>query len=1416
MKSESLKLLKNFPSYDKKEEIVNVSLNKENDFKKEELIVSKNNNSLYKSEYFCNFKNGFLEVPHNIENLNSFHDKYNPKSKVHESLYKISKFSIVISRMIKKENLYYEPSEHTVKYIIEKVNTDLRETQEYIVLFEGGYKAKVSSDQIVKYDQGNIALQNYNENISSLINEGTMDNDFLKKEYDYLSDDIPSIGKGWSPEIFCKDKLFSISSEKTLSNDIFQDSEDDDIFASSKWKNIGLGEIIFSRAKTSISYKPEDLKKTKKEYKKKTYEFQIRRSTRIKECSVDYKEDKYESLEDLSSENYVDESQDMLLKILKKDKKKSEITFFPVFNDFMDFHKPFCEKCGGNKDLIPCQGCCITYHQDCMGSRTNKVVVLTLIGDGEHVFQCYYCMEMKKSFKLRNRCYICGEVGENCIKFDVSQENPIHDDFHKLKKENQKNTEFVINNSKGLLWRCSKCYRACHFYHLPKQFYKNEESKISQFGDYIKNWTCNECIKYPYYIDKILGWRISSDSKPINIIVGECNVECAEWYREYLVKFKAQSYLRVAWVPGLWLSGISRIKNYFDLRENISIRNIEDVIPEDYCTVEIVFDIKYKDDLYRSQKMFKNKEEEIEAIDTVNEALCKWKGLEYNDVTWEKVPENNSPRWEAFKNAYIQFVESHYIHSLGKKKLHRIMKNASFSDLIIKDQPKYIQGGELMEYQKEGLNWLYYMCQMGRSVILADEMGLGKTIQIISLCSVLFYEWEKWPFLIVAPNSTISNWKREFSKWSPHLHVVPYHGEKIQRDIIRQYRLFHQQSRDLKCHVVLTSYHTIITDSILSNFDWECLIVDEGQRLKNEHSLLFKKLTAYKSQNRIILTGTPLQNNLKELFNLLQFLDPEKFDTTKLSFEYSNMTSEKVTQMHDILRPLLLRRTKSEVLTSLPQKLEIILPVTMSSLQKSLYKLILSKNAKLLMSIMSKSTAERPLTNYNNTALSNILLQLRKVLSHPYVYSPNVEEKTSNEELEYERMVKASAKLEFLSKLFPKLKRRGRRVLVFCQFTLTLDILEDWLNYIGYKSERIDGTTPTCDRQRRIDQFNAKDSESFCFLLSTRAGGVGINLASADTIIIYDIDFNPHQDIQAISRSYRIGQTKNVLVFILITRNTAEEKILEGARRKMVLDHLIIESLDEKSETAIDYQTILSFGAKSLFDDQNNDQEIYYNDNEIEGLLAQSEKDVSREVNKNSADSFSFAKVWEYSMLNKSNENSEDNAKSKIADIDFWNKIVNENNMENISDNSNMEIGMRGRKRKKINYSLDTSSIKSQKFKKRTEAILNSSDMEFYENADYLSNNENTHINKHGYVRNKISRNGSCLRTINTQVKLNTNTSTETTSDMHNDLKSHKHLTNDLKNNKQKHKKKRPKSFTNLNIIIDIPRDLTKKSLCQE
>ncbi|KAG4304418.1 hypothetical protein PORY_002128 [Pneumocystis oryctolagi] len=1413
--------LEDVTSFNKKERLSEIPSKIQYNFKNDQSI-SNIYNSFYKNEDKLSYviESNFLKESSSeylinekktstIHDSNCFFDQHYLKNQPYQNLFKISKFSVIISKVIPKENIYYDPSEHVVKHIIAEVETNLKEKKEYIVLFNGGYKAKVNHEQIVKYHQGAIALQDYKKKID-LLNEELLNNDSSENLY-YSSDDIPIIEK-LSHESLYENRSPIVSPQKALN--YFSTDTEDDIFISSEWKNIGLGEVLFSKAKINMPYDFDVPKKKIKEYKKKlNYKSQIRRSNRNKNQTINYREDKYESSEDiLSSEQYKNDTFEVPLKTLKRD-KKSEIMFFPILNDFMDFHKSYCEKCGGNKDLIPCQGCSIVYHQDCMGSKANRVVVLTLIDGKGYIFHCYYCMELKKSFKLRSRCYVCGKIGKNCVDLgNISQKDSVCDNVFKSKKK-EDDTGFILNNSKELLWRCNRCYRACHFYHLPERLYKDEKFKVFQVENYIKSWTCDECIKYPYHIDKILGWRLSSNNVSIDIAVGEENIDYSEWYREYLVKFKAQSYLRVTWVSGLWLSGISKIKNYFDFQENISIKTIQDAVPEDYCTIDVIFDVIYNNGQSRNQKIFKSKEEELEAINNVDKVLCKWKGLEYTDVTWENVPKYNSSRWDAFKNAYTRFVESQYIHSLSRNiKLSKIMKNIPFSDLEIKNQPKYIQGGELMKYQKEGLNWLYYMCQKGRSVILADEMGLGKTIQIISLCSVLFHKWEKWPFLIVAPNSTISNWKREFSKWSPYLHVVPYHGEKIQRDIVRQYQLFHQQSsRDLKCHVVLTSYHTIITDSILGNFDWECLIVDEGQRLKNEHSLLFKKLTSYKSQNRIILTGTPLQNNVKELFSLLQFLEPEKFDATKLSLKYLNMTSEKVSQMHDILRPLLLRRTKLDVLKSLPQKLEIILPVTMSSLQKSLYKLILSKNAKLLMSIMSKSVSERPLANYNNTALSNILLQLRKVLSHPYVYNPNVEEKTSDEQLEYERMVKASAKLEFLSKLFPKLKKRGRRVLIFCQFTLTLDILEDWLNYMGYKSERIDGRTPTYDRQRRIDEFNAKGSELFCFLLSTRAGGVGINLATADTIIIYDVDFNPHQDIQAISRSYRIGQTKNVLVFILITRNTAEEKILEGARRKMVLDHLIIESMDEKNETNIDYQSILSFGAKSLFEDQNKDQEISYNDNEIENLLIQSENDFSKEINRNTVDSFSFAKVWESSM-NKLDK-SLDNHKLEDADIDFWDKIVNENNsMEDASEDLNIEVGMRGRKRKKINYSLDGfSTTKSQKFKKKTKTYFSSSsDTEFYENIkdSPYSNESADHINKPKHTTsNKISRDGTYLRMIDNQSKINANRSAKLNT--RDNLKSQK-CTNTLKKNKEKEKKIKP--ITNPNIIVDISKNVEKKA----
>jgi chromodomain-helicase-DNA-binding protein 4 len=256
-------------------------------------------------------------------------------------------------------------------------------------------------------------------------------------------------------------------------------------------------------------------------------------------------------------------------------------------------------------------------------------------------------------------------------------------------------------------------------------------------------------------------------------------------------------------------------------------------------------------------------------------------------------------------------------------------------------------------------------------------------------------------------------------------------------------------------------------------------------------------------------------------------------------------------------RPRFLRRVKADVLTSLPPKSEIIVPVTMSSVQKQLYKSIISQNPELMKAITKRAEKHESGTKTAQPKLANILMQLRKCLAHPFVQAPALEDRSVGPEAEMRALVEGSGKLSFLAKVLPKLKERGSRVLIFSQFLDMLDLLEEFLRGCGMKFGRLDGNTATVDRQHMIDDFNAAESDLDCFLLSTRAGGAGINLgksfpptleerwadwdiATADTVIIYDPDFNPHQDMQALARVHRIGQEKKVLVFRLMTRNTVE------------------------------------------------------------------------------------------------------------------------------------------------------------------------------------------------------------------------------------------------------------------------------------
>ncbi|KAK7680574.1 hypothetical protein QCA50_016356 [Cerrena zonata] len=455
-----------------------------------------------------------------------------------------------------------------------------------------------------------------------------------------------------------------------------------------------------------------------------------------------------------------------------------------------------------------------------------------------------------------------------------------------------------------------------------------------------------------------------------------------------------------------------------------------------------------------------------------------------------------------------------------------------------------------MPFQVDGVNWLCNNWWNLQHCILADEMGLGKTVQVVTFIGVIMKLRKAWPALVIVPNSTITNWVREFERWAPNLRVCPFYGEARAREIIKQYELYHWDSirgtTGAKYHVLVTTYETVTGKDFGAVFKrsprWEMLVVDEGQRLKSDSSLIFKKLNELNTIHRVILTGTPLNNNIRELFNLMNFLDPNEWnDLENLAKEHEELTEESVKELHNRLRPYFLRRVKSEVL-QLPPKNEVIVPVSMAPLQREVYKSILSQNIDLLRTLSAASSGAKVNASMKKTNLNNILMQLRKCLQHPYLVSSEIEPKGLAPVQAHEKLIDASAKLRILRVLLPKLKARGHRVLLFSQFVIALDIVEDFLIGEGAKYLRLDGNTKQADRQKDMDEFNKPNSDVFIYLLTTRAGGVGINLWSADTVIIFDPDFNPHQDLQAIARAHRYGQKKTCLVFKLMVKESAEGK----------------------------------------------------------------------------------------------------------------------------------------------------------------------------------------------------------------------------------------------------------------------------------
>lgn len=543
-------------------------------------------------------------------------------------------------------------------------------------------------------------------------------------------------------------------------------------------------------------------------------------------------------------------------------------------------------------------------------------------------------------------------------------------------------------------------------------------------------------------------------------------------------------------------------------------------------------------------------------------------------------------------------------------------ENATNSSIIrhYEQSPPFING-TLKPYQITALNWLISRHDAGLSGILADEMGLGKTLESISILAYLSQvRGIKKPYLVIAPKSTLFNWTAELGRWAPFFRVCRFHGDKETRK-----QLINDIIIPGNFDVIVTSYEVVcIEKSVLAKYRWKYIVIDEAHRIKNEHSRLACVVRKFYSEHRLLLTGTPLQNNLHELWALLNFLVPEVFSSSddfdewfKLEGNDAERQRETVEKLHRVLRPFLLRRLKTEVAKALPPKKEVKLFVGMTAMQTEWYRRALMKDFDVVAGTDSGSGSNNSKTH--KMQLLNIIMQLRKVCNHPYLFEGA--EQGHQDGSTGEDIVTNAGKMIVLDKLLGRLQAQGSRVLIFSQMTRMLDILEDYLYMREYTYARIDGSTSGEDRDAQIEAFNRAGSDVFIFLLSTRAGGLGINLATADTVILYDSDWNPQVDLQAQDRAHRIGQQKPVNVYRFVTEGSVEMKIVQRAEKKLQLDALVIQQgrlTDQQRGKAggasgDELLSMIRFGADAIFKSKNGT----FEDSDLDLILKRGEEQTA-------------------------------------------------------------------------------------------------------------------------------------------------------------------------------------------------------------
>ncbi|KZF22304.1 putative chromodomain helicase [Xylona heveae TC161] len=620
---------------------------------------------------------------------------------------------------------------------------------------------------------------------------------------------------------------------------------------------------------------------------------------------------------------------------------------------------------------------------------------------------------------------------------------------------------------------------------------------------------------------------------------------------EFFIKWQGKAHYHSTWETSASLSGyrgFRRLENYFRkiVTEEIYMLHEPDIPPEEKekWNLDRERDADAINDYMHVERVIGTREGDEET-----EYYVKWKGLFYDSCTWETatlVSEIAQTEIDRFLDRTSQLPISNRSESnrATRSRFERI-----------REQPSYIKFGELRDFQVTGLNFLAYNWCKGNNVILADEMGLGKTVQTVSFLNWLRHDrGQQGPFIVVVPLSTMPSWAETLDNWTPDINYVVYNGNETARNIIKEYELLIDgNAKRAKFNVLLTTYEYILADAaFLSQIKWQFMAVDEAHRLKNRESQLYYKLLEFKAPSRLLITGTPMQNTLGELSALMDFLMPGHVAIDENMDLQSEAAGQKLAELTSAIQPFMLRRTKQKVENDLPPKSEKIIRVELSDVQLEYYKNILTRNYAAL-----NQGATGP-----KQSLLNIMMELKKASNHPFMF-PNAEERILGGSLRRDDLLKAlitsSGKMMLLDQLLTKLKKDNHRVLIFSQMVKMLDLLGDYLHLRGHQFQRLDGTIAAGARRMAIDHFNAPGSTDFCFLLSTRAGGLGINLMTADTVILFDSDWNPQADLQAMARAHRIGQKNPVSIYRLVSKETVEEEVLERARNKLMLEFITIQ-----------------------------------------------------------------------------------------------------------------------------------------------------------------------------------------------------------------------------------------------------------------